>query len=80
MPIVELLKRQSFDAETIAVIAAAFDDACRELGLSDRRDPITETLAVKIIEVAQTGEREPGAISQRAIASLGAMEAPPEMP
>jgi hypothetical protein len=40
------------------------------LGLTVRRDPITETLAMKIIEAAQTGDRDPDAIRQQAIHAL----------
>jgi hypothetical protein len=72
MPIANLLKGHTFDADTIVIIAAAFDAACRDLGLTVRRDPITETLAMKIIEAAQTGERDPNAIRQQAIRTLAA--------
>ena len=70
MPFDQLLEGRSFDAETIGVITEAFETACRDLRLTDRRDPITETLALKIIEAAQTGERDPNVIRQQAIESL----------
>ena len=70
MPFDQLLEGCSFDAETIVVITEAFETACRDLRLTDRRDPITETLALKIIEAARTGERDPNAIRQHAMASL----------
>ena len=72
MPIANLLKSRTFDADMIAIIVTAFDAACRDLGLTDRRDPITETLAIKVIEAAQTGERDPDAIRQQAIRTLAA--------
>ena len=40
----------------------------RVFGLADRTDPITEIIARKIIDVAQTGERDPLRIRARAIA------------
>ena len=49
----------------------AYEGALRVLGLADRTDPITEIIAKKIIEVAQTGERDPLRIQARAIAELG---------
>jgi hypothetical protein len=49
----------------------AYEDALRVLGLVDRTDPITEIIAKKIIEVAQTGERDPLQICARAITDLG---------
>ena len=72
MPFVDLLEGCSFDRETIFVITEAFETACRDLRLTDRRDPITETLALRIIEAAQTGERDPNVIRQQAMASLAA--------
>jgi hypothetical protein len=57
----------SFDPETISIIAAAFEKACDALGLSDRRDALTELLARKVIEAAQAGERDPLRIYQMAM-------------
>jgi hypothetical protein len=72
MPIDQLLEGCSFDSETIIVITEAFETACRDLRLIDRRDPLTEVLALKIIEAAQTGERDPNRIRQQAMDSLAA--------
>jgi hypothetical protein len=74
MPFDQLLEGCSFDKETIVVITEAFEAACRDLRLTDRRDPITETLARKIIEAAQTGERDPNVIRQQAIDNLAAKQ------
>ena len=76
MPIVRLLKGSSFDPESLQVIVTAYEEARQALGLVDRSDPITETVARKIIEVAETGERDPKVIRQRAIDSLGAIIVP----
>jgi hypothetical protein len=59
MPIVRLLQYEAFGPEDIKVITAAFEDALNSLGLVDRADPLTEIVATKIIECAQTGERDP---------------------
>jgi hypothetical protein len=72
MPFVDLLEGCSFDTETVFVITEVFETACRDLRLTDRRDPITETLALKIIEAAQTGERDPNVIRQQVMDSLAA--------
>jgi hypothetical protein len=40
----------------------AYEAALRKLGLVDRSDPMTLTLAKLIIEVAQQGERDPARI------------------
>jgi len=57
MPIHRLLQNHVFDPDTIAVMVTAFEDALRELGLSDRADPATELVARKIIELPK-GENE----------------------
>jgi len=43
----------------------------RSLGLVDRNDPIAEIVARKIIEIGQTGVRDPADISALAIKELG---------
>ena len=59
MPIVRLLERGEFSPEDIKVMTAAFEDTLAALQLIDRLDPLTEMVARKIIECAQTGERDP---------------------
>lgn len=59
MPIVRLLEREAFSPEDIQVMTAAFEDTLAALQLIDRLDPLTEMVAKKIIECAQTGERDP---------------------
>jgi hypothetical protein len=71
MPIVRFLQNSAFDPEAIRVLTAAFEKACKDLGLVDRTDPLTELLAKRIIEAAQTGERDPARIEQRALEGLG---------
>jgi hypothetical protein len=45
--------------EDIGRLVAAYENCLRILNLSDRSDPITELIAKKVIEVAQTGMRDP---------------------
>ncbi len=70
MPIVRLLQHEAFGPEDITVITTAFEDALTTLGLIDRTDPLTELVAKKIIECAQTGERDPVRLRDCAIKSL----------
>ena len=58
MPLIRLLQNSAFEPERIEVMSAAFEQACRELGLATTEDPQRELLARKIIECAQTGERD----------------------
>ena len=41
-----------------------------ELGLKDRNDPLTETVAKLIVEIAQTGEKDPKTICTFALRRL----------
>ena len=60
MPIYELLRKQgSFEPEDVAVLGKVFDDVLQTLGLVDRKDPVTEMVAKKLVELAKTGVRDP---------------------
>ena len=59
MPIYRLLQNTAFGPDTVEVLAAVFDEVCRELGLAERTDPLRDTVARKVIEIAQTGEHDP---------------------
>jgi hypothetical protein len=52
-------------------MTAAYEQTLRALHLDDRTDPITEMIARKIIEIAQTGVKDPAQISQLAMKELG---------
>ena len=43
----------------------------RTIGLKDRNDPITEMIAKKIIEIAQTGVQDPAQLSALVIKEIG---------
>jgi hypothetical protein len=58
MPLIPLLQHLAFEPERIEVMSAAFEQACHELGLGEAGAPQRELLARKIIECAQTGERD----------------------
>jgi hypothetical protein len=70
MAIYRLLEKSAFGPEEIERMTTAYEDALRALGLSDRADPMTEILARKIIEIAQTGERDPARICANAVATI----------
>ncbi|WP_190241744.1 hypothetical protein [Bradyrhizobium algeriense] len=52
-------------------MTTAYEQALHAIGIVDRGDPLAELLARKIIEVAQTGIREPADISAQAIKEIG---------
>ena len=71
MPIRRALEGHlSFGPGEIEVLVTAFEDALRELQLSDREDPVTLTVAKRLIELANEGERDPVRLRDRALESL----------
>jgi hypothetical protein len=70
MPIHRLLRTTSFDPEAVAMIAGAYEDACRSLGLRERTDPLTEIVARTVIDIAQAGERNPIRLRERTLEAL----------
>jgi hypothetical protein len=71
MAIYRLLQNSPMGPEEIAVLTEAYEHTLKKLGLVDRKDPITEMIAKKIIEIGQTGVRDPEQISVLAINELG---------
>jgi hypothetical protein len=64
------------DPSELAVVAGrhqpAYEATLKALDLTDRSDPITELVARKIIEIGQTGVRDPLQISRLAVTDLSA--------
>ncbi len=71
MPIFRLLQNSAVAAEDVAHLVAAYEATLLAFGLIDRTDPITELVALKIIEIGQTGIRDAGEISRLAVKALG---------
>ncbi len=51
-------------------LVAAYEDCLRTLKLGDRSDPITEIVAKKIIELAQTGIRDSARLGRLALQEI----------
>jgi pyrimidine operon attenuation protein/uracil phosphoribosyltransferase len=71
MPIYRLLRNMPMGPEEISRLTTAYEQALRTIGIVDRGDLLAELLAKKIIEIAQTGVREPSDISTLAIKEIG---------
>ena len=71
MTIHPVFRDAGFTPEDIAVMVTAHQDACVALGLVVRSDLMTETVARKIIECAQTGERDPIRLRECALKAFG---------
>lgn len=70
------LENLAFGPEEIGQMQEAYEKTLHELGLVDRTDPLTEIVAKKIIEIIQTGEREPAAITRCALSELRILSLP----
>jgi hypothetical protein len=71
--IYRLLENSAFDPQKASTMIEAYEEACRILELSgSRTDQLTELVARKIVEIAQTEvEADPQLICQRSLHELG---------
>ena len=67
MTIHQLLQHTALGPEDIERLVAAYEQTLHALDLRERDDPLTQAVARKIIEIGQTGIRDPAQISQLAI-------------
>jgi hypothetical protein len=70
MAIYRIIRERVFEPEAVISMAKAYEDALVALGLTDRQDPITELVAKKIVEIAETGERDPTRLRDRALEEI----------
>jgi hypothetical protein len=71
VPLYRLLQNAAFDPDAVAAMSAAFEEACRTLGLAERSDPLCNLVAEKILECAGTGERDPIRLRECALQAIG---------
>ena len=73
MPVRLILKHHdghAFGPNEITILMAAFEDALRVLGLTNRDDAATMIVAKRIIEFAKQGERDSDRLRDAVVASL----------
>jgi hypothetical protein len=68
--IYRILERSGFGPDEIQRMTDAYEAALKELRLRDRNDPLTDTIAKHIIDVAQTGEKDSARICALALERL----------
>jgi hypothetical protein len=69
MAIYRILQNRPMGPEEISRLTAAYEQALRGIGLVDRDDPLSEMVAKKVIQIAQSGVRD-----RKDIAALAVME------
>lgn len=75
MAIYRHLNEASFGEADVARLGEAYECALKKLGLADRKDPFTEMVATKIIEIYRGGEHDPSALCARTLKDLGVPDA-----
>lgn len=64
-------RRAAFDPEVTRAMALAFDKTCDALGLQSEADPgMSRSIADKIIDFAEDGERDPDALCRLTVRAL----------
>ena len=64
------LQTHDMERKEVSRITAAYEQALHTLCVKDRDDPLTEMLAHKIIQIAQSGVQHPAEIAALAIKEL----------
>ena len=70
MAIYRLLQQSALTPEDIKPLVAAYEDCLRILDIADWPDAVKETVAKSVIEVAQTGVRDPNQIRDIALKGI----------
>jgi len=80
MPIFKLVEeRGSFDPEEVAVLCNVLDDVMQTLGVLEVEDPIIETVAKKVVELATAGILEPNRLRALTLGALTQEQQPPQV-
>ena len=58
------------DLDAIKPLLATFEAVCRSLELRGPHDPLAEIVALKVIQIAKSGERDPERIRDLVLLSL----------
>ena len=72
--IYRLLQNLPLGPDDLRLLADAYERTLITLSVKDRNDPLADFIAKKIIEIGQTGLKDPARISARAIEELGLPE------
>lgn len=70
MALYRLLQNSAFGPDDIQLMVTAYESALRQLGLRGGVDPVNEIIARLIVEVAQTGEKDPKAMCAAALSRI----------
>jgi hypothetical protein len=69
--IYRIMQQRAFSPEDVSRLSEAYEAALKVLDLPSRADPVTETVAKRIIEAAERGITDPAKICAAALKELG---------
>jgi hypothetical protein len=70
MAIYRLLQAKVFEPEDVRLMTTVYEDVLRAFSLIERTDPVTELIAKTVIEMVQTGERDPARLKDLTIKAI----------
>jgi len=70
MAIYRLLREKVFEPEDIHLMTTVYEDMLKAFDLIERTDPVTELIAKTVIEMVQTGVRDPARLKDLTIKSI----------
>jgi hypothetical protein len=71
MAIYRLLQSSTITPHDASAMADAYERALAHLGISDRADPQTESIALAILHLLRDGERDPAKLAEFACRAVG---------
>jgi hypothetical protein len=69
--IYRLLMNSTFEPHEVLAMTEAYERALVNLGISDRLDPQTESIALAILHLLRDGERDPAKLAEFACRAVG---------
>jgi hypothetical protein len=66
-----LVQRTALSAEEIGRLRKAYELALREIGVTDRDDPLSEKIAKEIVDAGQAGPADPAELSRLVVKRFG---------
>jgi hypothetical protein len=69
--VIPFFKVRAFEPQATQIMGAAYDKACETLHDVSQAALVKEIIAKRIVEIAQTGERDPEQLCVRALLELG---------
>jgi hypothetical protein len=63
----------AFPPEVIDAMSWAFDEVCERLAIQETADAPREMVALRIVELARKGERDPERLRDKALKSIGGL-------